>query len=162
MCKFFQDVKCDQKLFSQPQFSKLKRSRVNNAIGIRIRFHLETNFRTSVSGSMACRGLVMSGANAWLHVPYQILVLSRGEWWSLLPDIRGLWRHTFGEVVWHNIHIFLHALPLLVIHCVTATNNQLSALQVRRSEQKWKHSTQREDRAVHKCKSIWQCVKTGV
>jgi len=28
---------------------------------------------------------VMPGATAWLAVPYQILMLSSGVWWSLLP-----------------------------------------------------------------------------
>jgi len=47
--------------------------------------------------------------------PFRILVLSSGVWWSLLLDIRCLWRHNmrsftfanqrFGEVCWHNTHI---------------------------------------------------------
>ena len=46
-------------------------------------------------GTVTCRGLVMPGATAWLDAPYQILVLSSsvGLWWSLLLDIRCLWRH---------------------------------------------------------------------
>jgi len=40
----------------------------------------------------------------------------------------------FGEVCWHNMHIFLHPLPLLkaMCHC---TEYKLSALQVRLSEE---------------------------
>ena len=44
-------------------------------------------------GAVACRGLVMPGAIAWLDAPYPILVLSSGVWWSLLLDTRYLWRH---------------------------------------------------------------------
>ena len=43
--------------------------------------------------SVACRGLVMPGATAWLDAPFQILVLSSGVWWSLLLNTRYLWRH---------------------------------------------------------------------
>ena len=43
--------------------------------------------------TVACRGQVMPGATAWLDAPSQILVLSSGVWWSLLLDIRCLWRH---------------------------------------------------------------------
>jgi len=43
--------------------------------------------------AVACRDLVMPGATAWLYAPYQILVLSSGIQWSLLLDIRCLWRH---------------------------------------------------------------------
>jgi len=43
--------------------------------------------------AVACRGLVMPGATAWLDAPCQILVLSSGVWWSLLLVIRCLWRH---------------------------------------------------------------------
>ena len=39
------------------------------------------------------RGLVMPGVISWLDAPHQILVLSSGVWWSLLLDIRWLWRH---------------------------------------------------------------------
>jgi len=40
----------------------------------------------------------------------------------------------YGEVCWHNMHIILNALSLLVVvQCVTLMN--ISALQVRRPEQ---------------------------
>ena len=76
---------------------------------------------------------------------YQIIILSSGVWWSLLLDIRCLWRHNtmsyschihtfansrFGEVCWHNMQIILHALSLLlVVQCVTTISiNQISTL----------------------------------
>ena len=45
---------------------------------------------------------------------------------SMFPNQR------FGEVCWHNMHIFLHPLPLFMYHC---TEYKLSALQVRLSEE---------------------------
>ena len=101
---------------------------------------------TSVLRSVACRGLVMPGATAWLDAPYQILVLSSGVWWSLLLDTlfvtSQFWRHihvckpTFGGVCWHNMHIILYALSLLVVaQCVTVMNIHYQRSQVRRPEQ---------------------------
>jgi len=46
-----------------------------------------------IRDAMACRGLVMPRVISWLYAPYQILLLSSGVWWSLLLDIRCLWRH---------------------------------------------------------------------
>jgi len=50
--------------------------------------------------------------------------------------------HCFGEVCWHNMHIILHALSLLVvIQCVIAMNiNYINA--PKRYETGAKHSTQ--------------------
>ena len=56
--------------------------------------------------SVACRGLKMPGATAWLDAPYQVLVLSSGVWWSSLLDMRCLWRRNMTsysrlQVCWH-------------------------------------------------------------
>jgi len=66
--------------------------------------------------TVACRGLLMPGATAWLNAPFQILVLSSGIWRSLLLDIRcfvtsqygvicTFANQRFGEVCWHNVQI---------------------------------------------------------
>ena len=87
------------------------------------------NFAPLVSGVQRS---TMPGETARLYAPLSILELSSGVWWSLLLDIRYLWRHImtscwrfpnqcFGEVCWHNLHIVLHALSFLaVVQCVTA------------------------------------------
>ena len=45
--------------------------------------------------AVTCRGLVMPRPTAWLYAPLpnSSTVLSSGVWWSLLLDIRSLWRH---------------------------------------------------------------------
>ena len=67
---------------------------------------------------------------------------------SMFPNQR------FGEVCWHNMHIFLHPLPYFMCHCI---EYKLSALEVRLSEKK----TQRYDTVVHNCKNIRLRVETG-
>ena len=76
--------------------------------------------------------------------PYQILVFSSGVWWSLLLDIRCLWRHNMTSysrlqtTFWRSLltqHAYYSTRTLLVVHiCVTVMN--ISVLQVRRPEQK--------------------------
>ena len=75
--------------------------------------------------------------------PYQILVLSRGVWWSLLLDIRCLWRHIHvcNPTFWPTLltkHAYYFALTLLTHCCTMCHCNEhklLSRLQVRRLEQ---------------------------
>ena len=81
--------------------------------------------RTSVSLHVdAAHGFIEWRAEVWWcqgqmldwMPPFEILVLSSAVWWSLLLNIRCLWRHNvtsysrlqtkrFGEVCWHNMHI---------------------------------------------------------
>jgi len=63
----------------------------------------------------------------------------------------------FGEVCWHNMHIFLYIhSPYFMCHC---TGYKLLALQVRISEENTPNA-QRYDTAVGNCKNIRLLVKT--
>jgi len=79
----------------------------------------------------------------WLFVTSQFDVI------SMFPNQR------FGEVCWHNMHIFLHPLPLF---CVVALNINYQHSKLAIAEKQ----TQRYDTAVHNCKNIRLCIKTGV
>jgi len=81
-------------------------SRIHGMLSLLFRTSQCEALRTCCSGSgfpiasskyrlvlVACRGLVVPGATAWLYPAYKILELSSGVWWSLLLDIRCLWRH---------------------------------------------------------------------
>jgi len=48
-----------------------------------IRSYENKRWSHTISETVACRGLAMPGATAWLDAPYQILVLSSGVRWSL-------------------------------------------------------------------------------
>jgi len=95
---------------------------------------------------MACRSQVMPRATAWFYVPlpkyieqwrkgviltgYTLFVTSQYDVMFTFANQR------FGEVCWHNLHIVLHALSLLVVvQCVTAMNIIISAFQVSRPVQ---------------------------
>jgi len=52
------------------------------------------SWRINIHSPLVCRGLVMPGATAWLDAPLSNSgILNSAEWWSLLLDIRCLWRH---------------------------------------------------------------------
>ena len=68
-----------------PTNSTKKRQRLNSKI-------LQMFWGKGEYWAVACRGLVMPAATAWLDAPYQIPVLNSGIWWPLLLDIRCLWR----------------------------------------------------------------------
>ena len=110
------------------------------------------------------QNLVMPGATAWLYAPYQIQVLSMNTRMVVMVTGYTLFvtsqydviftfaNQCFGEVCWHNIHIILHALSLL-LQCVT-----VSALHIRRPEQNTALNAVIE---LFNCKNIQPCIKTG-
>ena len=78
--------------------------------------------------------------------PYQNLVLNSGVWWSLLLDVRCLWRHnvTYSRlqtnvllkiIVTAGVLFYSHSLSSQFTMCYCNEHKLLSALQVRRPEQ---------------------------
>ena len=78
-----------------------------------------------------------------------LFVTSQNDVIVLFPNQR------FGEVCWHNMHIFLYIhSSYFMCQC---TEHKLLELQVRLSEENT--YTQRYDTAVRNCKTIRRCVK---
>ena len=90
------------------------------------------------------RGLMLPGATSDYMPPYRILVLSSGVWWSLLLDIRCLWRHSMTSYSRLQTNVLAKFVDITCIlfytpltHCTMCHCNEhkLTALQVTRQEQ---------------------------
>jgi len=94
------------------------------------------------------------GRLAWLYAPYQILVLNSGVRWSLLLNIRSLWRHNiatysrFQASIWRGVliqHAYYATRTLLTRCCTMCHCNEHNYQRSNLGDQnKIEHSTLRQ------------------